>query len=100
MKNEKTQRQTKLRRSFLAWAGKYKPDTVSRCVLWLLLKKHSNGDSALFRKMQQLEKGENYEICIIFKSMFDKMGLNDEYLNAVEHGTILATKPLFSERTV
>lgn len=35
---------------------------------------------ALFAKMKQLEGDEHYELCTMFKSMFDSMNLNKEYL--------------------
>ena len=34
---------------------------------------------ALFAKMKQLEGDEHYELCTMFKSMFDSMNLNREY---------------------
>lgn len=74
-------RQAVVRRSFLLWVGKYKPDFVSRSVLSLLTEKYGSGDKdALFGKMKQLEEGEHYELCSMFKNMFDSMNLNTEYL--------------------
>lgn len=74
-------RQTRVRRSFLLWVGKYNPDFVSRRFLALLTEKYGSGDKdALFGKMKQLEEGEHYELCAMFKNMFDSMNLNKEYL--------------------
>ena len=70
-----------VRRSFLLWVGKYNPDFVSRRVLGLLIEKYGMGEKeALFAKMKQLECDEHYELCTMFKSMFDSMNLNKEYL--------------------
>jgi hypothetical protein len=70
-----------VRRSFLLWVGKYNPDFVSRRVLGLLIEKYGMGEKeALFAKMKQLEGDEHYELCTMFKSMFDSMNLNKEYL--------------------
>lgn len=72
---------TDVRRSFLLWVGKYNPDFVSRRVLGLLIEKYGMGEKeALFAKMKQLEGDEHYELCTMFKSMFDSMNLNKEYL--------------------
>ena len=72
---------TSVRRSFLLWVGKYNPDFVSRRVLGLLIEKYGMGEKeALFAKMKQLEGDEHYELCTMFKSMFDSMNLNKEYL--------------------
>jgi hypothetical protein len=66
-----------VRRSFLLWVGKYNPDFVSRRVLGLLIEKYGMGEKeALFAKMKQLEGDEHYELCTMFKSMFDSMNLN------------------------
>lgn len=74
-------RQAVVRRSFLLWVGKYNPDFVSRRILALLTEKYGSGDKdALFGKMKQLEEGEHYELCAMFKNMFDSMNLNKEYL--------------------
>lgn len=74
-------RQAVVRRSFLLWVGKYNPDFVSRRVLSLLTEKYASGDKdALFGKMKQLEESEHYELCAMFKNMFDSMNLNKEYL--------------------
>ena len=73
--------QTAVMRSFLLWVGKYNPDFVSRRVLGLLIEKYGMGEKeALFAKMKQLEGDEHYELCTMFKSMFDSMNLNKEYL--------------------
>ena len=70
-----------VRLSFSIWLREYNPDFVSRNVLASLTDKYIMGDIAsLFGKMKQLEQGENYELCAMFKSMFDAMGLNEEYL--------------------
>lgn len=92
-----------VRRSFLLWVGKYNPDFVSRRVLGLLIEKYGMGEKeALFAKMKQLECDEHYELCTMFKSMFDSMNLNKEYLRwakklrltfcRLPKGVILTTK--------
>lgn len=79
-------RQAFVRRSFLKWVGEYNPDFVSRNLLGLLIEKYANGEvDALFGKMKQLEKDEHYRLCVIFKSMFDSMKINDEYLRWVKN---------------
>lgn len=79
-------RQAFVRRSFLRWVDEFKPDFVSRRVLGLLIGKYASGDiDALFGKMKQLERDEHYRLCVIFKSMFDSMKINDEYVHWVEN---------------
>lgn len=74
-------RQAFVRRSFLQWVDEFKPDFVSRRVLGLLIGKYASGDvDVLFGKMKQLERDEHYRLCVIFKSMFDSMKINDEYV--------------------
>lgn len=74
-------RQAFFRRSFLEWVAEFKPDFLSSRVLSVLIGKYAIGDvDALFEKMKQLERDEHYELCVIFKSMFDKMKINDEYV--------------------
>ena len=69
-----------VRSNFLRWVDEFKPDFVSRRVLGLLVDKYAiGGVDALFGKMKQLERGEHYRLCVIFKSMFDSMKINDEY---------------------
>ncbi len=76
--------QANVRRCFWAWCADYKPDTVSRLVLGNLIEKYVNGDEdALFGKMLQLVKDEHYRLCVIFKSMFDYMDINKDYLRWV-----------------
>lgn len=73
--------QTNVRRCFLSWCADYKPDTVSRLVLGSLIEKYINGnEDALFGKMHQLVRDEHYQLCVIFKSMFDYMDINKDYL--------------------
>ena len=74
-------RQAFVRRSFSVWVEEFKPDFVSRRVLGSLIEKYAIGDvDALFGKMKQLETDEHYRLCVIFKSMFDSMNINDEYV--------------------
>lgn len=66
--------------SFLKWVKDFNPDFISSKVLHLLIEKYCDGNrDALFGKMKQLESDEHYELCLIFKNMFDSMKLNNEY---------------------
>ncbi len=72
---------------FSCWATQYMPDMISWRVLSILIEKYAKGDvGALFGKMSQLSRDEHYSLCIIFKSMFDFIGINVEYLNWVKAG--------------
>lgn len=76
--------QANVRRCFLSWVADYKPDTVSRMVLGSLIEKYVQGnEDALFGKMHQLVRDEHYGLCIIFKSLFDYMNINKDYLRWV-----------------
>lgn len=76
--------QTNVRRYFLSWCADYKPDTISRLVLGNLIEKYIAGNKdALFGKMHQLVRDEHYRLCAIFKSMFDYMNINKDYLRWV-----------------
>lgn len=76
--------QTNIRHCFFSWVTAYKPDTISRLVLSSLIEKYAQGnEDALFEKMNQLIISENYRLCAIFKSLFDYMDINKEYLRYV-----------------
>ena len=79
-------RQAFVRRIFLRWMDEFNPDFVSCMILGLLVEKYANRDvDALFGKMKQLESDEHYRLCVIFKSMFDSMKINDEYVRWVKN---------------
>jgi hypothetical protein len=71
---------------FQGWIAEYSPDTVSRMVLTLLIEKYVAGDeAAIFGKMKQLVRDEHYSLCGMFKSLFDYLGINDDYLSWAEN---------------
>lgn len=66
---------------FTQWVIAKNPDWISRRILHSLITKYEAGNKApLFGKMRQLEDDSHFELCGIFKSMFDYMGINEEYL--------------------
>jgi hypothetical protein len=78
--------QASVRRRFQGWIAEYSPDAVSRMVLTLLIEKYVAGDeAAIFGKMKQLVRDEHYSLCGMFKSLFDYLGINDDYLSWAEN---------------
>lgn len=78
--------QAGVRRRFQGWLAEYSPDAVSRMVLTLLIEKYVAGDeAAIFGKMKQLVRDEHYSLCGMFKSLFDYLGINDDYLSWAEN---------------
>ena len=70
----------KIKDLFINWGVYYKVDYISKRVLSILIGKYIEGEKApLFGKMCQLIKDENFELCAIFKSMFDYIGINDDF---------------------
>jgi hypothetical protein len=66
---------------FYSWVHEYNPNAVTRLVLGNLVDKYSRGDvDSIFAKMSQLIDDEHYELCVHFKSLFNYMGLMDEFL--------------------
>lgn len=65
---------------FYEWLKVYNPDGVSRKILWRLLDKYNDGNDLIFAKMPQLEMDELFSLCRTFKSLFDYVGINDDYL--------------------
>jgi hypothetical protein len=67
---------------FHSWVEKRNPDMVTRKVLYSLMIKYEDGNKEpLFKKMQQLIRGEHYELCVLFHDMFIYTSIYDEYKN-------------------
>ena len=62
------------------WINECNPDWVSRRILASLLRKYGKGSDAIFRKMRQLENGECFELCEIFRQCLVNVGINEDYL--------------------